>query len=302
MKIRSTHLSTMPDRNILLSLAWFILLVGGAPVAIRITYSELSPFWLGFLRYGLGAVAFWVLVLYKHLKIPKGRSLIGPVLFGILGIGVPFAFLGWGLLKTSASLASVLMAMVPLITIFLSAFQCVEVLTPRGIVGALLAITGTIITVSGATSAELSFPHILAIVVGTGFLAQGGVIVKRYPSNSPIIMNAIGVTVGAVILAIVSLMVGEPWVVPTLPGTWAALGYLIFFVTVIAFMQYLRVLNRWTASGASYGFVIIPLVTVVIAAVLTREHITRNFIMGASLVLIGIVIGALLPGKEQLAV
>jgi drug/metabolite transporter (DMT)-like permease len=57
------------------------------------------------------------------------------------------------------------------------------------------------------------------------------------------------------------------------------------------------VLRRWTASGTSYGFVVIPLVTVVVAASLAGEQITLSFVSGGILVLAGVVVGALLPSK-----
>lgn len=281
--------------------AAFILLVGGAPVAMRISYSELAPFWMGLARFGLGAAAFWAMAVFKGLRVPKGRALLGAVIYGTLGVGISFVLMAWGLVKTSASLAAILMAMVPLMTVFLSAFQGVESLSARGLLGSLLAVAGIAITVGGASSMDISMPHVGAILLGTGFIAQSGVVIKRFPPNPPIITNAIAMTVGAFILGIFSLVTGEAWVIPSQPSTWAALSYLVVFVTVIAFMFYLQVLNNWSASGTSYGFVIIPLITVIVAAVLTSEQITVNFMIGAGLVLIGVLVGALLPGKKVTA-
>jgi drug/metabolite transporter (DMT)-like permease len=266
---------------------------------MRISYSELAPFWMGLTRFGLGAVAFWVLALYKGLRIPKGPALVGAMLYGALGVGISFVLMSWGLVKTPASLAAILMAMVPLMTLFLSAFQGVESLTGRGLLGSLIAITGTAITVDGASSGGISLPHIGAIILGTVFLAQSGVVIKRFPPNPPIMTNAIAMTVGAIILAIASLVTVESWVIPSQPSTWAAFSYLVIFVTLLAFMFYLRVLNNWTASGTSYGFVIIPLVTVIVATALTEEQISANFLIGAALVLAGVLVGALLPGKKK---
>jgi drug/metabolite transporter (DMT)-like permease len=302
MKIMSSPNPVVSIRKLLLPFIGFIILIGGAPVAIRIIYSELAPFYMGFVRFGLAAIAFWLLTLYYKYPIPKGRALTGAVLFGVLGFGVPFALLAWGLVVTSASQAAILMALMPLITIFLSAFECVESLTMRGVFGSLLAIIGTVITVGGAGSANISLPHISAIIIGTGFLAQSGVVIKRYPANPPVITNAIAITIGAVILAIASLLAKEAWVIPELASTWVALSYMVVLVTIVAFILYLQVLNNWTASGTSYGFVIIPLVTVVIAAVLTKEQVTGNFIIGAVLLLAGVVIGALLPQKNKMAI
>jgi drug/metabolite transporter (DMT)-like permease len=63
--------------------------------------------------------------------------------------------------------------------------------------------------------------------------------------------------------------------------------------------MYMFVLGKWTASGTSYGFVLVPLVTIVVAARLADEAITTNFLLGAVLVLAGVVVGALLPSKSQ---
>lgn len=291
--------SALPGRDVLMPFAAFIILVGGAPVAMRIIYSELAPFWMGLARFGLGAAIFWGLAFYKGLKIPKGRALIGAVIYGALGVGISFVLIAWGLVKTSASLTAILMALVPLMTLFLSAVQGVESLSMRGIFGSLLAVAGIAITVGGAASTDISLPHMGAIVLGTVFVAQSGVVIKRFPPNPPIMTNAIAMTVGAFILAVASLVTGEAWVVPSQPSTWAAFSYLTFFVTILAFMFYLQALNKWSASGTSYGFVVIPLITVIVAAILTGEQITINFTAGAVLVLVGVLVGALLPEKKK---
>ena len=83
-------------------------------------------------------------------------------------------------------------------------------------------------------------------------------------------------TIGALILGTLSLITNEQWVLPTQANTWIALGYLVVVVTIIAFLLYLYVLGRWTATGTSYGFVIIPLVTVVVAATIAGEQITLS--------------------------
>jgi len=267
------------DRKNWIAFFAYTALLGGGPVAMRMIYSEMAPFWLGCMRYLLGAAVFWGLVIVNRLRIPSGRALLGPILYGIFGIGIPFILIGWGLMETTASMTSVLLATVPIMTIFLSAFQCIEALSGRGILGCFITIIGTIITVGGVSPTDMSFLHIGAIILGTFFLAEGGVILKRFPTGSPIMTNAIGVTTGAIVLVPISLLAGESWRLPALPETWAALGYLVVFVTVIAFILYLRVLKKWTASGASYSFVIVPIFTVIIAAAIAHEQVNLEFII-----------------------
>jgi drug/metabolite transporter (DMT)-like permease len=292
--------TNLPDKKVLAAFFFFILIGGGAAVAIRISYKEMAPFWLATSRFALGAIAFWVIVLYRGIKLPKGRALIGSLIFGILIIGLSYIFKAWGLVTTQAGLYQILMTLVPLLTLFLSAFHKVESITVRGIIGAILALAGIVIIFSGASPGEISIPHIAAILLAALLMAEGGVLLKKFPSNPPILTNAIGMTVGAFILGITSLINGEEWRIPSQLETWIAFLYLVLFVTLLGFMLYLFILNKWTASGTSYGFVMFPLVTIIAAAVLTEESITVNLIIGALLVLSGVLFGAILSlkGKE----
>ena len=302
MATRTAVTSTHPDRGVLTYFFIFVLLSGGGPVAMRISYSEMPPFWISFLRFGLASMIFWILTAFKRIHFPKGRALIGTLLYGVLGFGISFILLSWGLVKTSASLGAIFLALIPLMTIILSSLEGVEPLTPRSIFGSILSVIGTFIAVGAASASyEVSIIHIGAMIIGAAFLAQGSVVVKRYPASHPIITNALAMLVAAFIIAMASWVVGETWVIPSQLRTWAALGYLVLFVSLAGNLLFLQVLNKWTASRTSYGFVIIPFVTVIFSAILTGEQITVNFLMGVVLVVAGVVIGALLPHREPVA-
>jgi drug/metabolite transporter (DMT)-like permease len=242
---------------------------------------------------------FWLLVYSQKLPIPRGRALFGAITFGSLTVGFAFVLIAWGLVATPASLYQILMATVPLLTLFLSALHGLEAITPRGIAGSLLAVTGIAITVGGSTGLALSIPHIVAILFAALFIAEGGVLIKKFPPNPPIMTNAIGMTVGTIILGAASLFAGEQWAFPTQLNTLAAFIYLVIFVTILAFLLYMFVLGKWTASGTSYGFVIVPLVTIVVASTIAGEAITLNFLLGAVFVLGGVFVGALLPSRSK---
>lgn len=299
MTTQGNAISNLPERPVLIAFFLFILVGGGASVAIRITYGELDPFWAATSRFALAALVFWGLVYFQKLPLPKGRALLGALVFGLLTVGLAFVLIAWGLVATPASLYQILMALVPLLTLFLSSLHGVESITVRGIVGSLLAVAGIAISVGGSSTADISLPHIAAILIAAVCMAEGGVLIKKFPPNPPIMTNAIGMTVGVFILGAASLITGEAWKLPTQTNTLVAFIYLVFFVTILAFMLYMFVLGKWTASGTSYGFVIIPLVTIVVAATVAGEEITLNFLLGAVLVLAGVFVGALLPSKQK---
>jgi drug/metabolite transporter (DMT)-like permease len=127
--------TALPERPLLLAFLLYVVVGGGASVAIRITYAELDPFWAATSRFALAALGFWGLVFYRKLPIPKGRALLGAVIFGTLTVGLAFLLIGWGLVKTPASLYQILMALVPLLTLFLSSAQGLEAISRRGLLG-----------------------------------------------------------------------------------------------------------------------------------------------------------------------
>lgn len=288
-----------PINTTVLAFAVFVLAAGGAAVALRRVYVELPPFWAGGARFLTGALVLWVLAYIRGIPLPKGRALAGAVLFGVLTVGLAFALAGWGLVETPASRFQILMSTVPLLTMFLASAHGLEAVTGRGVLGSLLAVAGIAVTMGLAGSAELSLPHVAAVLLASVFIAEGGVLIKKFPANPPIMTNAIGMTVGGLILLAVSLIAGESWTIPTQPTTWIAFLYLVFIMSVIAFLLYMFVLSRWTASMTSYGFVLVPLVTIVVAATLAGEVISPNFLIGAGLVLAGVFVGALLPSRSK---
>lgn len=186
------------------------------------------------MRFVFGALFFWVLALVKGVDLPKGRALAGAVLYGALAMGISFTLIYWGLVQTPASLYQILMATVPLLTLFLATMHGLEAFRSRGLMGALLSVAGIAAVVGGSQGATLSLPHIAGILLAAASMAEAGIVVKKFPSSHPIIMNAVGMTVGAAMLTIVSLVSGETWTIPTQATTWLAFGYIVIFVTVIA--------------------------------------------------------------------
>jgi drug/metabolite transporter (DMT)-like permease len=59
------------------------------------------------------------------------------------------------------------------------------------------------------------------------------------------------------------------------------------------FVLYVLVVRIWGASRAAYGFVLIPLVTVILSAWIDDEPVGAALLLGGPLVLAGVYVGAL---------
>ena len=289
------------DLKILVAFGLIVLLGGGVPVAVRFTYTEIPPFWGAFMRFFPAAVIFWILVLLRKVAVPRGKALLGAALYGVLAVGAPNILNSWSLVKTPASVFQTVAALVPLITLSFAALQGLEKISWRGVLGGALAVGGILVIFNGSMAAgvALSIPHLLAILFGTFFIGEAGVVAKIFQDTPAVATIAIAMSVGALMLFFTSLLAGEQRVLPSTTGVWLAMGYLVLGVAVGLFLLYLYVLSRWTASGTSYAFVLFPIVTVLLATQFAGERITLAFLAGGLLVLGGVWFGALMPTKKK---
>ena len=99
-------------------------------------------------------------------------------------------------------------------------------------------------------------------------------LVKRFPPGDPLVATAFAMPIGATLLVVVSLVMGETRRDPDERRERCfALAYLVIVATSISFSLTLFVLSRWSASVAAYGFLLSPLVTIALGAILLDEHV-----------------------------
>jgi drug/metabolite transporter (DMT)-like permease len=277
--------------------------VGIAGNVIAVKYiaraGDLDPMWAAASRFVLAALLFAVAARVVGAPMPRGRALLGAVLYGALTIGTFFAFVYWGLQEAPAGLAGVILATGPLLTFLLALAHGQERFRWDSMLGAAIVVAGTAVIFSVSAGEGTPIAPLLAILAGSACAAEGAVVVKGFPQVHPAARNAIGMAVGAVILLALMPFFGEAFAVPTATSTWVSQAYLVTFGTVGVFGLYLFVLSRWSASATSYEFVLAPVFGIALAAWLFDERITAGFVIGSILVLVGVYLGALRPTRES---
>jgi drug/metabolite transporter (DMT)-like permease len=293
--------AALSSRATYVAFALLVLVGGTNAIAVRFSNLELPPFWGAGSRFVAAALIFWLIVLARRIAVPQGRALVGAILYGLLATGASFAFLYWALLQVQASLSIVVLALVPLITLFLAWVHGLEALSWRRLIGALVAIAGIVVVVGGGLGTTIPILSFLALLAGAFCIAEGSVLFKLFPKSHPVATNAVAFTMGASLLIGLSLLAGEEWILPTTTRTWAAFTYLVLIGSVLLFYLYLHVLSRWTASATAYAFLLFPVATVPLAALLAGEVITLSFIIGGALGLFGVWLGALSGSPKAIA-
>ena len=272
-----------------------VAVLGGLnAIAVKQVVTEMDPLWSAGARFLVAGLLLAGFVALTGRAFPRGRGLVGAVVYGALGFAASYALLYGALRDVPAGTAMVFLALVPLETFGLAVLQRQERFHPQGLVGALVALAGVIIIVLDQLGAAVPLGPMLLILLGTLFIAQSGIVLKSIPRSDPFATNGVAMLAGSAILLPLSLLAGEAWAIPSLAETWAAMAYLVVLGSIALFGLYLYAISRWTASAVSYVTLLMPLVAVPLAALIFGEQVTLAFLVGGGVAIVGVYVGAFL--------
>jgi drug/metabolite transporter (DMT)-like permease len=272
-----------------------VMLWASTFVVAKAAFSEVSPLAFLFARFVIMVVlAFAVLlVLQRGAGRWVERSDWG--LFVLAGLtGYTLYQLGFilGLSRTSPFSSSLLIAMVPLFTVLILAAMGES--TPlQGWVGLGLALVGVALFLfekRGASAGTL-LGDVLSIGAAVAFAIYGIItrpLVRKYPAET---YTAWSVLAGAVPLLLVSLpdALRQDWQTVSLSG-WLSIVYLAIFPVYIAYILWnYAIARRGVAKASSFGL-LVPIVAGLLSAIFVGEPFGPLKLLGAGLVLAGLVI------------
>jgi drug/metabolite transporter (DMT)-like permease len=282
-----------PDRTTLLAFSATVLIGGLNFLLVKFSNEELAPFYGAGVRFALGGLVFLGIALTRKMPLPRGRALAGATVYGLLNFGVGYALLYFALTRLQAGTTSVIMALVPLLTLVFAVLHGQERFTGRGVVGALLALAGITMLSLRSLGADAPAVYMLAVFGGACAAAESTVLVKGFPRAHPVTTNAAGMAAGALLLFAISLGFGESWVLPKTGRTWLVVAWLVIVGSVGLFGLVVFVIRRWTASAAVYALTLMPVIAVVTGSLFAGETITLEIVAGGLLVMLGVYVGAL---------
>lgn len=205
-----------------------------------------------------------------------------------------FIFEAWALTQTTASQAGTIVAMLPLLVAIAARFVLKEKITPRTMLGFILAVGAAVWLSTGGTSSEQAprpalgnFLEFLAMICATGYTVTLKKLSLRYPPFFLTAMQALG---GAIFFF--PIMFLPPTTLPErfelLPVL--AILYLGIFITLGAYGLYNYGLSRIPASQASAFVNLIPVITIFLGWLVLGETLTFSQYLASLLVLAGVFI------------
>lgn len=261
-------------------------------LVIRIGNESMAPLWAAAVRLLAGALLLTAIALLTRQPWPRGPALQAAVLFGVVDFGVSLGLLYWAELRVPSSVAAVLYATIPLCTaLFAHAFR-LESLRPLKVAGSVVGLAGVVVLFSSQLSAALPLLPLAAAFAGAVTAALAGVLLKRAPpGTSPVALNAVAHLAGAPICLAASFALGESRHLPATQGGWLSLLYLVVVGSVIAFVAFAYLIQRWPVVRTSFIAVITPVLAVMLGAWAGNEALGPATLAGAAVVVAGVTLG-----------
>jgi drug/metabolite transporter (DMT)-like permease len=272
--------------------ALLCLIWGSTWLVIKVGYGGLGPFNVASVRFLLAGAILAPIVPLLGARWPTGRTEWALVCWvGVILFGADYGLIYWGEQSLDSGLTSILFATLPLVTIGLAhVYVPGEGITTRKLAGGALAFAGTAalfgdrVRIDSANTGPM-----LGILASAICAAAAGVATKRHGSAlHPAALNAPAMFIGALVLAVASLVAGDGLRLPRDPGTWGAILYLAIAGTVVTFLIYFSLLKTWSVTSLSFISVFTPAIAVALGVVFLDERLALWTGLGAALILAGV--------------
>ncbi|MGL4316561.1 MAG: DMT family transporter [Pseudomonas sp.] len=275
----------------MICLAVAMALWGSSFIALKFAFGELPPMWVIFGRMALGSLVFLCAWRWRgrldyragDWKYLLALTACEPCLY--------FIFEALALQHTSAAQAGMITALLPLLVAMGAYVFLHERITRTTLAGFLLAVVGAVwLSLAGEAAAGApepllgNFYEFLAMLCATGYTLLLKHLSGRY---SAFILTAMQAFIGSLFFLPLALAT-EP-----LPSTFSPLGigavvYLGLVVTVGAYGLYNYGVSSLPASQASGFTNLIPVFTLIFAALLLGESLSAVQYLAAGLVFVGV--------------
>ncbi len=275
-----------------LAMATVVVVLWGISFPVsRVAVRELPPLALALGRFALATGMLWPAARHQGLSLARA-DLPSALLLGLLGVALYFALENYGLLFTTASHASLIVATVPLGSAAVEAFRRRRLPRPLPIAGMAVAALGVVVIVRPeggdlrSLLGDLLVLGAMAAWVGYTFLARG-LMARR----SPLLVTAATMAFGTALLLPMALVEALflPLRAPS-PLAWAALAYLGLLCSAAAYLLWNTALPVLGVSVANNLLNVVPLVSVLTGVLVLGEPWNATIAVGGALILAGVIV------------
>lgn len=290
---------------------WFIFIAlgvmwGSSYLFIMLGLGTLSPFTLVALRLAVGAALLVGVLLATRQPIPRDLGTYGHlVVLSVLSIVLPFSLITFAELSVPSSVASILVATVPLFVIIIAGlFLRDEPITVNGVVGLAIGFAGVIVlTARGGMSGDGGLLPQLALLGAAASYGAGGVYAKRTVHHlRATVPAAFQVLFGFVISAGLALLFESPFDLRPDGVAWLSILWLGIFGSGLSYLVFFRLLGTWGATRTSLVAYLMPVVGLLLGVIVASEPMDLRMVAGTALIIGGVALVNARFGRRRLFV
>ncbi|WP_264195949.1 DMT family transporter [Metabacillus niabensis] len=264
-------------------------------VSTKAVLDKLDPFTLLVIRFGIGAVFLFLLLMILNEKLLINFTYIPHlIVLGILGVFIHQVIQASALLTIDASSAGWMISLSPIFTVILSMFFLHERMTLFKGIGMILALFGVfLVTTAGSEQTfepVLNIGYLLMLLSTLNWAIYSVLLKKLSIPLSPLVITFYMSTIGF-ILTFPFLIRNKGWESFSHLQTeeWAHLFFLGIFVSGVAYWYWAKALHVLEATQVSVFLYLEPLATLIAAVVLLHEKIILISVIGGIIIIIGVV-------------
>ncbi len=269
---------------------------GTAIVATRYLAGAVDPITLGTLRFAGGVILLLPITLATRQRWPARSDWLAVAALGLLFFAIFPILFNASLIDMTAARGALAISSVPLMTMLVGAALRIEQLTPRKSIGVLVAMGGVAVALGANLEAAppLAWRGDLLMLLASFGMAFYNVFSRRYIArSSPLGFTSLGMTVGAICLALVAGFRGGYVSLATLSGLqWLACLYLAVVCGAFIFYLWSFALGRASPTLVAISVPVNPVTASIIGLLLLHETITLNLVIGLVMVLAGIAVAS----------
>lgn len=280
----------------LIVLAFFAMYViwGSTYLLNKIAVSELPPFMLAGIRFTIAGVLIFVIakIMKINLSITK-RQFRNCTFVGFLFLTFGNGVVVWALKYVDSGFAALEISAQPLVILFMMLLLQGKKIESMSVIGVVLGVIGIYLLVSQKEliSNEMTLIGIFMIFLCMISWAYGSLFVAKadLPKNY-FVNTGYQMLTGGVMLVIVSFVLGEKWIAPSLWSEPVLLSMilLVVFGSIVAFTSFNYLLKVVSPEKVATSTYVNPIIAMMLGWYFLDEQITTQSIVAAAILLTGV--------------
>jgi len=277
------------------------LFSGSSIVMLRLGVAEIPPLALVMLRQAIATVAFAASMLALRRRLPRLPQVWRDIaVVATLTTILPIIFFTMALEFVSSAVASIFLALVPLLTgLMAHVFLHDERLSRFQVAGLVVAFTGVVLLILTGTSGiatgggSIVLRGYLLLLVTALALASAGIYTRKRLQKIDVLVITAAQTALSLLVALPLALIVSPFdpAAVTMRG-WLAVAWSGLLDSFAGFFLFFYMIQRFGPTLATLPIYVTPVVSTILGALLLQELINAPLLTGSALVLAGVYVAS----------